>query len=121
MSNETVTVQVITTEEIVQVIPDTDTIVALLGEPSVEVIGTASIGPQGPPGPPGADGAGSFYVHTQDAPSALWTVTHNLAMFPNITVVDTDTRQVEADIVYVDENTATIEFAAPATGEAFLS
>lgn len=65
--------------------------------------------------------ASSGFTFTQDVPAALWLVAHNLAMFPNVTVVDTLLRVVEADVSYVDVDNLTIAFANPATGQAFLS
>lgn len=67
------------------------------------------------------DEASGAYTHTQDAASALWTVAHGLGGFPNVTVTDTLNREVEADVVYLDGNTITVEFAQPTTGLAYLS
>jgi len=40
-------------------------------------------GDPGPPGPPGPPGDGSaFYKHTQNTPSATWTIIHNLNFEP---------------------------------------
>jgi len=60
-------------------------------------------------------------VFTQDVPSSLWLIQHNLGMFPNVTVVDTLEREVETDINYIDENNLTSGSANPATGKAYLS
>lgn len=69
----------------------------------------------------GMGGSGLLFTFTQDTPSALWTIAHNLNAFLNVTVVDSLIRQVEADVQFVDLNTITVGFAVPATGQAFLS
>lgn len=70
----------------------------------------------------GGGGSDTFkFTFTQDIASALWTITHELDGFPNVTVVDTLGRQVEADVAYVDANHITVGFASPATGAAYLS
>ncbi len=74
------------------------------------------------PGVPGGTlGNGAAFVFTQDVASSLWLVGHNLGMFPNVTVVDTLEREVEAAVEYVDDGNLTIAFAIPSTGKAFLS
>lgn len=74
------------------------------------------------PGVPGGTlGNGAAFVFEQNAPSTLWLVGHNLAMFPSVTIVDTLDREVEADVEYVDENNLTVGFERLATGKAFLS
>lgn len=100
----------------VVVVPGNDTSDVRVGSEKTVVVGTGTVGPQGIPG-----AAAGTFVFTQDSPSALWTIAHELGAFPNVTVVDTLSRQVEADIVYVDANTVTAGFANPATGQAFLS
>lgn len=61
------------------------------------------------------------FEFTQDAPSALWLVAHPLGIKPNVSVVDTIEREVEADVQYIDAYNLTIAFANPATGKAYLS
>lgn len=62
------------------------------------------------------------YVHTQDSPSATWTVTHNLDTKPGgVSVVDSAESVVFGNITYVDANTLTIQFAAPFGGKAYIS
>ena len=73
-------------------------------------------------GPQGAAGGSAFaYTHDQLTPSALWTITHNLAGFPNVTVVDSAGTQVEGDVDYTDSNVLTIAFSAAFGGKAYLS
>lgn len=72
------------------------------------------------PGSP-TGGSGAAFVFTQDVASALWTVVHNLGIRPNVTVVDSLDREVEADVTYIDDNNLTVGFATPQTGKAYLS
>lgn len=58
------------------------------------------------------------YVHSQNAPSSVWTVNHNLGERPIIGVFDNLGEQVLADITHISNNQAQIIFAAPATGQA---
>ena len=84
---------------------------------------TGATGPQGavgPPGPPGPPGGGT-YTYIQSTPSASWAITHNLARFPSVTVVDTTNREVDGDVQYVDNNNVLLTFSAPFSGEAFLN
>ncbi len=99
-------------------------ITILNGEKVVEiVVDRGPRGPQGIPGiqgPPGA-GTGGYATFAQGVPDILWTVVHSLGFYPNVTVVDTDTSELEGDLQYIDLNTITIEFAVPVAGIAYLS
>lgn len=80
-------------------------------------------GPQGPAGPkgdPGPSGSAS-YVWDQAAPSASWLITHNLGVYPSVTVVDSTDRVVEGAVNYIDSNNIRVDFNAPFTGQAFLN
>jgi len=61
------------------------------------------------------------FVFTQGVPSATWNITHNLGKFCSATVVDTSKQIVIGDITYVNDNSLTITFSAPFSGEAFLN
>lgn len=65
----------------------------------------------------------SNYVHTvtQNAPSNVWTIDHNLGFFPNVTVVDSGGTQVEGNVIYNNINRVTIEFSTAFAGKAYLS
>lgn len=77
------------------------------------------IGVEGPQGPPGVDGGS--YVHTQAVPSSVWTISHGLGFFPNVTVLDTLGRPAEGDPAYPSVDTLILTFSAALTGQAFLS
>jgi hypothetical protein len=61
------------------------------------------------------------YAYTQSVPAASWPITHNMGLFPTVTIVDGTGEEVGADVEYLDANRVTINFAAPATGTAYLS
>lgn len=74
----------------------------------------------GPPGPQGQAGAaGSGYTHAQSAASASWIVTHNLGIYPAVSV-RVSGEQVIADVTYTSLNAVNIIFASPQTGTARL-
>ena len=78
-------------------------------------------GPQGPQGPKGDPGDATTYVHTQSIPSSTWTINHNLARYPSVTVVDSTGRVLFAAVEYVNQNTITITFGGSTAGQAFLN
>jgi hypothetical protein len=78
---------------------------------------TGPTGPTGPAGPSGA--AGSSYVHTQNIPATVWTVNHNLGLFPNVTTVDTALNEFESTIVYIDSNSLTVTISVAVAGFAY--
>lgn len=72
--------------------------------------------PEGHTHPPDA------YVHTQDVPSASWTITHNLGFFPSVTIVDSGGTNVGGvDVLYINENSVRVDFGAAFGGKAYLS
>lgn len=71
----------------------------------------------GRPGPPG----GNTYEHTQAAAAAVWTVAHNLARYPSVTVTDHFGEIIAADVKYLDENIVRVTHGAPVAGFAYLN
>lgn len=61
------------------------------------------------------------YVHAQAAPSAHWTVAHNLGFVPNVTVVDSGGNVVEGDVAHPSVNQTELQFSAAFGGTAYLS
>lgn len=99
--------------------------------PTLDLI---EVSEQGPAGPPGADGeagaqgpqgipglSGANYTHTQAVPSADWTITHNLARFPSVTVIDSAGSTVVGDVDYLSNNAIAIHFTAAFGGSAYLN
>ena len=79
-------------------------------------------GPQGPPGPPGS-GEGGFYayVHNQLTPASVWTVIHNLGVYPSVTVVDSGDSVIVPDIHYDNSSQVTIRFGSSTSGKAYFN
>ena len=78
-------------------------------------------GPQGPTGPPGTSGTTFTHVHDQATPTAMWTITHNLNGFPNVTAVDSAGTVVEGDVTWTSPNQLTVAFSSAFSGKAYLS
>jgi hypothetical protein len=64
---------------------------------------------------------GGSYTHNQLVPATVWTVTHNLGYFPNITVVDSTNREVIGSTEYIDLNTIQLTFSGAFSGKAYAS
>lgn len=71
---------------------------------------------------PVIDAAGG-YRHVQSAPSAMWTVIHNLGYKPGgITVEDSAGEEwIAFNVDYVDDDTLTLTFSAAFAGWAYIS
>ena len=67
------------------------------------------------------DGSDKTYRHVQGVASAFWEVSHGLAKFPAVSVIDSGGSLIEGDIDYLDENTVTLTFASPFSGEAHFN
>lgn len=61
------------------------------------------------------------FVFMQTVPSTTWTVQHNLAKFPSITVVDTAKSVVVGSYTYVDNNNVILNFSAGFAGKAYFN
>lgn len=67
-------------------------------------------------GPPGNV---ARHEHTQSSAAALWTVNHNLGLWPSaVTVLSPGGVEVNAEVVHVTVNQLTIHFAAAYAGTA---
>lgn len=75
----------------------------------------------GPGAAGGAAGGDLTYVHTQTAPSSVWTVTHNLGKRPSVSVVDSGDSMVEPDVQYISLNQVSILFGSTTSGKAYLN
>ena len=69
--------------------------------------------------------ADKTFEFEQVTPSTAWgnngAVTHNLAKFPSITVVDTAGTVVTGQYDYIDNNNVTLTFSAAFAGKAYLN
>lgn len=123
MSSVTVTVTesptTVTVDETTQdvTITQSDNTVTIVDSGIQGAIGAT--GATGATGPAGV--SGGQYTHTQNTPSATWTIPHNLAFNPNATVIDSAGTAVEGSYVFTDINNLTITFSASFAGYAYLS
>lgn len=60
------------------------------------------------------------FVHDQLSPSKMWTITHNLNKYPNVTIADSAGSVVWGDIKHIDFNTTEISFSVAFAGKAIL-
>ena len=109
------------------VVIDQENVDVTVQETSFDVV-LADAGVQGPTGATGAQGpagvAGSShstYVHNQNVPASFWDITHNLASYPSVSVIDSTGGLVVGDISYVSNNRLTITFSGSFSGQAYLN
>ena len=57
----------------------------------------------------------------QGVPATTWDITHNLAKFPSITVIDTGNTVVTGEYNYVTNNRVILTFSAAFAGKAYLN
>ncbi len=102
-------------------------------QPTVDVIEIVSpdlIGPQGPqgtvgiqgePGPPGPPGPFAPMFEQQfSSPQTVWTIVHNLDVFPVASLYDLYGFAISGDIAMPDRNTVVVTFEVPIAGTARL-
>lgn len=61
------------------------------------------------------------YEHTQAVAAAMWDITHNLGMTPNVFTEDTNGDDIEGVLEVVNNNRIKIYFTQPVAGKAYLS
>lgn len=93
-------------------------------EVTLQVVGPQ--GPQGEIGPQGPQGEAGIspvvaYTHTQNAVSYIWSITHNLEFYPNVTTTDASGFSIDGLVAYIDTNSLTVTFSIATTGFAYLS
>ena len=111
------------------------------GTSTTQVVTAGTRGPRGPQGEEGLsayelwleDGnegtledyfaflSGGDYTHEQMSPAFVWNIQHDLAFFPNVTVIESQGKQIIGDVEYVDQNNLTITFSREVAGKAYLS
>ena len=69
----------------------------------------------------GVSPGGASFTHSQASPSSVWTVPHNLARRPSITVTDHLGNVVLSDVLYVDNNIVQVSHGAPIAGFAYCN
>lgn len=66
-------------------------------------------------------GGKQSYTHNQMTASTSWVIDHNLAMYPNIVIIDSTGEQVMGNIAYNSINRVTLSFSSAISGIAQLS
>lgn len=61
------------------------------------------------------------YTHDQGVVSSVWTINHNLAKYPSVSVADTSNAIVVGVVEYIDTNNLTITFNAAFSGSAYIN
>jgi len=98
------------------VLAKTQTIIV---DPATQAVSVVNAGP---PGPAGGGAGAAYHKHSQNVPSTIWTINHNLGLRTNVSVYDSTDDEVEADIRWSDnDNTTIIIFAYGITGIAIFS
>lgn len=98
-------------------------VIELAPETALSVMLDAPVGFEivavGYPGPRGTDGAAAgAYIHTQSAPSATWTMNHNLGYRPSCTLLTTGGVEFEGTVTHTSVNQAVASFEAAVSGTA---
>lgn len=106
------------------VVVDEENITVEVQTNAFEVV-LADVGPQGiqgPTGPQGPSGAShATYIHNQNVPANSWTITHNLACFPSVSIVDSASNVVFGEVNYISNNSLIVTFSGSFSGQAFLN
>jgi hypothetical protein len=58
------------------------------------------------------------FIFTQNTPSAIWNIQHDLTKYPSVTVIDSALTAIEGQIEYIDMNNVRITFCSPFSGTA---
>lgn len=61
------------------------------------------------------------FRHVQIAAANIWTINHNMACRPSVTVVDSAGTRIFGEIEYLNDNTVRVSFTAQFSGEAYLN
>ena len=61
------------------------------------------------------------FTFNQPAASAVWTITHNMARYPAVSVVDSAGTVVIGEVRYIDQNNVEITFSGGFAGKAYLN
>jgi hypothetical protein len=67
-----------------------------------------------------AAGVPATFAFSQPVAASSWTITHGLATFPSVVVVDTAGNLIEGDVFYTSASVVTLTFSAPFAGQAYL-
>lgn len=65
-------------------------------------------------------GSGTF-TFNQNVASATWIITHNMARYPAVSVVDSAGSVVVGEVRYIDQNNVEVKFSGAFAGKAYLN
>lgn len=85
---------------------------AIIIKPIIPTVEITTPGPQG--------NSNVFYTHVQAAPSAVWTINHNLGGEPTAVVLDSAGTQCEGTFSYPSKNQMVITFTGAFAGTAYV-
>ncbi len=68
----------------------------------------------------GGTGTGASYVHNQTSAASTWSIVHNLATKPAVTLIDPTGKELHAEISWPNNSTVTVTHAQPYSGTAYL-
>jgi hypothetical protein len=88
------------------------------GEPGQGIIGP--VGPIGPEGPQGVPGVARTFTHHQQVAAAVWSITHGLGCYPDVTIIDTAYTVLAADVVYLNPDLLEVRANVAFSGSAIL-
>lgn len=66
-------------------------------------------------------GSGTSHFHNQSGSDTVWTITHNLGYYPNVTAQDSAFNIIIGNLNHVSVNQLTLTFSIPVQGTAYLS
>ena len=99
--------------------------------PIAQSVLITSVGVQGATGAAGATGATgatgaagvshATFIYNQNVPASVWDITHNLAAYPSVAVIDSTGGLVFGEINYVSNNRIIMTFSGAFSGQALLN
>ena len=69
----------------------------------------------------GGGSEASTYTYTQEMPSDIWMIRHNLGRMPSVSVVDSAGSVVYGNVDYIDSNSVRVTFSGEFSGKAYLN
>jgi hypothetical protein len=69
----------------------------------------------------GGGGSGvAAVVYHQTTPSSLWTINHNMGLYPSVTLLDPSNQQMMAEVQFPSDQQVVVVHSAPYAGTAYL-
>lgn len=112
----------------VEIVDQQETVIV---SPVAQSVTISTVGAQGVAGAAGATGATgaagaagvshATFIYNQNVPSSVWDITHNLAAYPSVSVLDSTGGLVFGEINYVSNNRIIMTFSGSFSGQALLN